>query len=68
MNKVEAQEKINSLVREMEKIEAQIVDIALEHEISVYLGDYGTGRYLLLSDDSYNDMKRGEWLPSSMTC
>ena len=68
MNKVEAQEKINELVREMEKIEAQIVDIALEYEISVYLGDYGTGRYLLLSDDPYSGMGRGEWLPSSMTC
>lgn len=69
------QEELKEMVREyekqVEKLERKLVDFALEHELKLYLGDYGNGRTLLLKDNDeggWNDKKRGEWLYSSETC
>lgn len=72
MNK---QEQLKEMVREynlkVAELEQVLVDFALEHELKLYLGDYGNGRTLLLKDNDeggWNDKKRGEWLYSSETC
>lgn len=72
MNK---QEQLNLMVRDYEvkvaELEQVLVDFALEHELHLSLGDYGSGRDLLLKDDNGrfgSGKKRGEWLYSSETC
>lgn len=60
-------------VQEMEQV---LVDYALEHNLELYMGEYGIdGRQLVTweaSDDNapYNPegRQRGEWLYSSETC
>lgn len=49
-------------------LENQMSDLGLKFEISVYLGDYGSGRSLLLQDDEWGDGKRGDWISSSSQC
>lgn len=62
----ELQIEIKNTIKEKE---AEIVELALQHNIPVYLGEYGIdGRELLLEDNPWTDKKRGEWLYSSETC
>jgi len=47
---------------------AAIVDLALEFNLSVSLGDYGYRRSLVLDDEDYNGYTRGAWVSSSADC
>lgn len=53
----------------VEESEQKLIDFALEHDLDLYLGEYGTdGRTLVLTDDSYYGKKRGDWIYSSEEC
>lgn len=50
------------------KSEQKLVDYALKHNLYLSLGDYGSGRTLLLQNNHWSGKDRGEWLYSSETC
>ena len=59
-------------IKDSEKI---LVKFALENDLYLSLGDYGSGRTLVLKDDpkNFDDLyrkpkKRGDWLYSSEGC
>jgi len=71
------QDTLNTMVKAhnamIKKSEKALVAYALEHELNLYLGDYGNGgKTLVLKDGDpsvdYHDKQRGEWLYSSETC
>lgn len=70
--KDEHQIVLNEMVQKYESFveqeEQKLVEYALEHNLRLSLGDYGTGRTLVLEDDDWSGNKRGEWLYSSETC
>ena len=49
-------------------LEQELVDFALEWNFDLTLGEYGSGRTLLLEDNSYYCLERGDWLYSNQTC
>lgn len=58
-----------SLVEQVKIHEEWIAELALQHNIDVYLGtEYVDGRQLVLNDDDYHGFSRGEWMSSSQTC
>jgi hypothetical protein len=67
-NKQQAEELIQKMKEMQQKLEDAMVEIALEWDISLSLGEYGSGRTLLLQDDHWSGKERGEWLHSSETC
>lgn len=77
MNAKDAKAKLALMVKAHQKTvndsEAELVAFALEHNLELYLGEYGRdGRSLVLEDptDDESDygQSRGEWLYSSETC
>ncbi len=52
----------------VEKSEQVLVDYALEHGLYLSLGEYGSGRELILEDGQWSGKNRGEWVYSSETC
>lgn len=68
---LELNKMVNKFEQQVFELEQELVDFALEHELHLSLGDYGSGRELLLKDDDDrygSGKKRGEWLYSSETC
>lgn len=65
------QELLNEMVAEYEKTiseaEAKLVAFALEHNLELSLGEYGSGRSLLLQADHWSGKERAR-LYSSETC
>lgn len=72
LTKSQAQERLSALLAALNtatsELESAIVDVALEHQLDVSLGDYGSGRSLILEDDHWSGKDRGEWVYSSETC
>lgn len=86
MNKkteIDHQKILNEMVSEYEAqvsvLEQKLVDYALEHDLYLSLGDYGSGRSLLTRKDFEDSQENGElshwsgkelgdWLYSSETC
>lgn len=69
-NKTEAEQMINDLVSTIGNIEDKLAEIGVEYQIDIYLGEYGSGRYLQLEDcdDGWDDWRAGQWVASSSTC
>lgn len=69
---IDHQKILNDKVREyeaqVEALEQELVDYALEHNLYLSLGDYGSSRTLLLEDHKWAGKERGEWLHSSESC
>lgn len=65
MTKTEAELRIAELQDKYYAIEQEIVALALEHNLDVYLE--GCGR-LLLETDSWTGKTRGEWYTSTDSC
>lgn len=63
----DAQKLIKELEGLTDHVEDVMSDVGVEHQIEVYLGDYGNGRFLVLEDDS-DGYSAGEWRSSSSTC
>jgi hypothetical protein len=61
-------EKVAAYEAQCEVIEKALVEYALEHNLHLNLGYYGSGRTLLLKDDKWAGKQRGEWLYSSDNC
>ena len=61
-------EKVKAYEAQCRVIENALVEYALEHNLHLELGDYGSGRALLLKDDKWSGKRRGEWLYSSDSC
>lgn len=63
---------LSEMVKKHEEItgksEQKLVEYALKHNLYLSLGDYGSGRTLLLEDHHWSGKDRGEWLYSSETC
>lgn len=59
------------LIKELEGLTDHVEDVmsyvGVEHQIEIYLGDYGNGRFLVLEDDP-DGYFAGEWRSSSSTC
>jgi hypothetical protein len=70
--KLALQKELNAKVKAYEDqcriIEAALTGFALEHNLDLSLGDYGSGRVLLLENDKWSGKRRGEWLYSSDSC
>lgn len=66
------QEILDKMVEEYERrvteLENNLVAYALEHNLRLSLGDYGTGRTLILKKGHWSGKDRGEWLYSSESC
>ena len=45
-----------------------VVGLALKYKINVYLGDYGNGESLQLTDSDWYYTSAGDWVSSSRTC
>ena len=58
----------NEYNQKIVELENSLVEYALEHNLDLELGDYGTGRSLILKDGHWSGKSRGEWLFSSETC
>ena len=80
---IDHQKILNEMVSEYETqvsvLEQKLVDYALEHDLYLSLGDYGSGRSLLTRKDfedsqengelsHWSGKELGEWLYSSETC
>ena len=71
MTRQEAQSAINAKIAQMEKLESEIVELALEHRIPVTLGEDRQGqRFLILDDnkDGYPYKQAGDWMTSTESC
>lgn len=71
LTKSEAETEIYKALREVDERFELINKLALEHNINVYAtgpGGYGSGADLLLEDDPYNGLIRGDWKSSSVDC
>lgn len=66
----EAKQLIKELQGLTDYVEDVLSDVGVEHQIEIYLGDYGNGRFLILQDiDEWGDKySAGEWRSSSSTC
>lgn len=68
----EKQQQLNAMVahyeKEVQSLEKVLVAFALEYELYLNLGDYGSGRTLVLERNNRRDKGRGEWLYSSESC
>ena len=64
-NLAEMLKKHEELVQKGEQV---LVDYALEHNLYLSLGEYGSGRDLILKDGHWSGKARGEWIYSSETC
>lgn len=71
LSKKDAEELINQLIRLHGFVEDTLAEVAVEHQIDVYLGDYGNGRHVALQDIDYGwgqEYTAGQWVSSSSTC
>lgn len=63
---------LDEMVREYEakvsNLEHAMVQYALKHDLRLNLGDYGTGRTLIVSENHWSGKERGEWVYSSENC
>ena len=64
----ELNEKVAAYEAQCTIVEDALVEYALEHNLHLNLGDYGSGRTLLLEDDKWAGKSRGDWLYSSDNC
>ena len=69
------EEDAEKLVKELTRlhgfVEDTLAEVAVEHQIDVYLGDYGNGRHVALRDIDYGwcqEYTAGQWVSSSSTC
>ena len=69
------QKQLNQMVKEYEQGEQKLVDFALEHGLSLSLGEYGCGRSLITTqeeaddwNDGWNDKEIGDWIYSNENC
>ena len=62
--------KIHDYKNKVDELEQELVDFALEWNFHLTLGEYeyGSGKTLLLKDNSWYDLERGDWLYSNQTC
>lgn len=58
------QQRLDALQNEHARIEAEMIDLALEHNLELYTD---AGR-LLLEDDKWTGKSRGEWYTSTDSC
>ncbi|ASD50514.1 hypothetical protein FDI24_gp233 [Acidovorax phage ACP17] len=72
MSQKEAQTYLDAMSKAYEKVagllEDRMAEVALAYNLYLYLGDYGSGRTLLLQDDEWTGKSRGEWMSSSEAC
>ena len=61
-------EKVQLFNNQVSKLEKELVEYALEHGLSLYLGDYGTGRSLIREDNHWSGKDKGDWVYSSESC
>jgi hypothetical protein len=54
--------------KKVSKLEDELAEYALEHNLQLSLGDYGNGRSLILTEDHWSGKDRGDWLYSSESC
>ena len=64
----QAKKSIELLKYLLERVEGQLAALAVEHQIHVYVGDYGYGRSVALIDDGWHEYAAGQWIASSSTC
>jgi hypothetical protein len=70
-----SKEDVKKLIKELTRlhgfVEDTLAEVAVEHQIDVYLGDYGNGRHVALQDIDYGwgqEYTAGQWVSSSSTC
>lgn len=66
----QAKKSIELLKTLLGVVEDELASLAVEHQIHVYVGDYGYGRSVALEDseDGWTEHSVGEWVASSSTC
>lgn len=71
------QKQLNQMVKEWEAGEQKLVDFAVEHGLYLSLGEYGSGKRLLATQEDVDDWNGcgwheekylGDWVYSSETC
>lgn len=65
MTKEEAEKKIKELQYEYSRIEDEMVELALEHNIPLELDGRGS---LILEEDDWTRKSRGDWYTSTDSC
>jgi hypothetical protein len=65
MTKEAAASRIEVLKGQYYKIEQEMIGLALEHDVDLYLGGLGN---LLLKTDPWTGKERGEWFTSTDSC
>lgn len=65
MSLLTPEQKLRELQNEHSRIEAEMIDLALEHNLELYLDGQGT---LLLEDHERTGKQRGEWYTSTDSC
>lgn len=71
LSKEDAKKLVKELTRLHGFVEDTLAEVAVEHQIDVYLGDYGNGRHVALQDIDYGwgqEYTAGQWISSSSTC
>lgn len=64
-------EKLSQMLKVYSELEDKMVELALEHNLDLCLGEDRQGqRWLILEDESdgWRDLKRGDWMTSTMSC
>lgn len=62
------QEKLNQMLNEYSNLEAKMVELALEHNLHLCLGQDRQGERWLILEDEGRNLKRGQWMTSTMSC
>jgi hypothetical protein len=71
------QKQLNQMVKEWEAGEQKLVDFAVEHGLRLSLGEYGSGKELITTQEQLDDLNRygrcgdkelGDWIYSNETC
>ena len=76
-DKTDLQKQLNQMIRDWEAGEQKLVDFAIEHGLYLSLGEYGSGKRLLTTQEDVDDWNKygwndhkelGDWIYSSETC
>lgn len=64
----EAQKYADSLMSLTDVIENKLSKLGVQHKLDIDIGEYGSGRMLIVEENHWSGYDVGAWLPSSETC
>lgn len=67
-NATEAQKLVGQLTGLADYTENKLAELGVKHKLYIDIGEYGSGRMLIVEENHWSGQEVGSWLPSSETC